>query len=364
MKILHVINSLDVAGAERLLTQMLPIQQKHGHYVAILSLSNRCSPFFDVLKNAGISVDCLHLQGQEYNPFAIIQLKKYLKCYDIIHVHLFPSQYWVAMCKWLFGLKIPVVTTEHNTTNTRMKHRLFTWIDRWVYSQYSCIICISDAVKEVMSKRVKGKVPTITIQNGIDLKVFTEAMPLTRSSLSIPSEAKLLVQVARFREQKNQDCLIRALRLLPENVHVVFCGDGEREEYCKSLAEKLGVSERIHFLGSRTDVERIWKMADVGVMSSHWEGFGLAAVEAMAAGVPVVASRVDGLAQVVGCDELCFDDDNEQQLAVIVRRLLDDEAFRSEMANYCQHRSLQFGIERMADDYLALYEKYLQHDEI
>ena len=357
MRILHVINSLDVAGAERLLTQMLPIQRKQGHYVAILSLSNRRSPFFDVLKKAGVSVDCLHLRGQEYSPFAIIQLKKYLKSYDIIHVHLFPSQYWVAMCKWLFGVKIPLVTTEHNTTNTRMEHRFFTWIDRWVYKQYSCIICISDAVKDVMSKRVKGEVQTITIQNGIDLSVFTEAMPLDRSSLSLPSEAKLLVQVALFRKQKNQDCVIRALTLLPQNVHAVFVGDGERQDTCMQLARKLGVDHRTHFLGIRNDVERIWAMADIGVMSSHWEGFGLAAVESMAAGKPVVVSRVDGLRQIVDKDELTFADDDEQQLAACVGKLLDEPSYYEEMSVFCKSRAQLYSIERMASAHINLYKK-------
>ena len=357
MKILHVINTLNVAGAERLLTDMLPLQQAMGHQVELVVLNGILTPFFEILENRGVRVHAFRQRGGEYNPIVVWKLHRFLNNYDIVHAHLFPTQYWVAACKWLFGVKTPLVTTEHSTSNTRFKYWLTTQTDRWVYRRYNCIVGISDAVSKVMDNRVRGQVPTLTIQNGVDLNRFSQVSPMSRQELDIPDDARILIQVARFQEAKNQDCLIRALVLLPAHVHAVFAGDGERMDSCKRLAQELHVQDRTHFLGIRDDVPRLYSLADVVVVSSHWEGFGLAAVEGMAAGLPVVSSRVDGLKEIVSKDELLFDDDDDQLLASRIRHLLENKDFYQEMSAYCRQRSKLYSIDSMVAEYVALYER-------
>ena len=359
MKILHIINSLEIAGAERLMTSLLPLMGEQGHQVELLVLNRKRTPFYEQLQEKGIVIHTLHYSQGKYNPLVIFELKRYLRQYDIIHVHLFPAQYWVAICKWLFRIKVPLVTTEHNTTNTRFNYKLTTWTDRWIYRRYACIICISDAVNQAMTQRVLGQVSTLTVNNGIDIDLFATAKPLSHSDFSIPDSAYILMQVARFQQQKNQDCVIRALKRLPENVYAIFVGDGERMASCKSLAQKVGVADRIRFLGLREDIPQLWASADIAVMSSHWEGFGLSILEAMAAGIPVVATQVEGLSQVVGNEKLCFPDDDDKQLATLVLQLIDDDRYRRQTAAYCQERASQFSIKKMADAYIEEYKHIL-----
>jgi len=369
MRILQVINKLTIGGAERLLSDIIPIMSQY-HNVDVLVLQDYDSYFVEKLKNENIKVFSLGMKSV-YNPLAVWKMGRFLKRspkYDIIHVHLFPSQYWVALCKCLFRIHVPLITTEHNPTNTRFNHKLTTWTDRWVYSFYDSIICISEGVNRAMTDRVKGKVRTKTIDNGINLKLFSDAKPVKRTACSIPEDAIVLMQVARFEEQKNQDCVIRALKRLPKNVYVVFVGDGTRRAFCESLASEMGVEDRVRFLGVRSDIADLWTMADMGIMSSHWEGFGLSAVEAMAAGKPVLGTRVEGLSEVIGNPDLCFSDDDDEGLAQLIMRFVKDEEYRTRIVEYCKQRASLFSIERMVDAHILEYEtvvsKYLYKTEV
>ena len=359
MKVLHIINSLETAGAERLMTGLLPLMLQQGYQTELLVLNKKRTPFYNQLVEKGVTIHTLHYSKGKYNPLVILELRKYLRCYDIVHVHLFPAQYWAAICKWLFRLKTPLVTTEHSTSNTRFNYSVTTWTDRWVYRRYAAIICISEAVNQVMVQRILGQVPTLTINNGIDIDMFSMAKPLPHSYFSVPDDAYILMQVARFQSEKNQDCVIRALKHLPKNVYAVFAGDGERMELCKSLAKEIGVAERVRFLGVREDIPQLWASADIAVMSSHWEGFGLSILEAMAAGIPAIATKVKGLSLVIGNSDLCFPDDDDRQLAVLVQQLIQDDHYRQQVSTYCQKQASQFSIKKMADAYIEEYKHIL-----
>lgn len=352
MKILHIINSLNTAGAERLVTDMLPRMVELGYNVELLVLNPHRTPFYEQLERQGISIHTFrHIHG-EYNPFVIFPLCRLLKGFDIVHVHLFPAQLWVALCKWVFRMRVQLVTTEHSTSNTRFNYKFTTWIDCWMYRRYKSIICISDAVKTAMDEHINKEVPTIVVVNGINLRNFTNAQPLARTELDLPKGNHVIMQVARFQKQKNQDCVIRALRLLPTDVYAVFVGEGERKVLCQQLSELTGVADRVRFLGERADIPNLWATADIGVMSSHWEGFGLAAVEGMAAGKPIVVSNVDGLAQVVDNEDVLFEENNEEQLACIVKRLLEDTSFRKQTIEKAIKRAHDFSIDTMVEEYV------------
>ena len=362
MKILHIINTLDVGGAERLLTDALPIMKQAGHEVGVLLLNSSDSIFERQLSEQGIRVDSLNLKGGRFNPCIAPALMKRMKAADVLHAHLFPTQYWVALAHAASRSKALLVTTEHSTFNTRGRYVLTRWVDNKVYSLYDGIICISEGTADFMRNRVPRKVCVEVIENGVKLpSEQTVAKDVARQSIldGIDENVFLLLQVARFSEQKNQDCVIRALSHLPERVHVAFAGYGERETACRKLAEHLGVAQRVHFLGIRGDVLDLWKVADVGVMSSHWEGFGLAAVEGMAMGRPVLASQVKGLAEVVHHPELLFSPDDDEALARKVQWLMENEDERKRWGEVCRADAHQFSIERMVDRYLEFYQKLL-----
>ncbi|MGH9669124.1 MAG: glycosyltransferase, partial [Terriglobales bacterium] len=128
----------------------------------------------------------------------------------------------------------------------------------------------------------------------------------------------------------------------------------------EALAASLGIWERVHFLGRRADVPQLLKLADVYVHSSHWEGFGIAAVEAMAAGLPVIASDVPGLSQVVGSAGLLFPRGDADCLAGHISSVLASESLRRQLSQAGRERARSFSIEQSVEAYINLYRSVVE----
>lgn len=197
-----------------------------------------------------------------------------------------------------------------------------------------------------------------TINNGVDVTALHQATPIDRKSIGSDKEKFVTVMVAGFREAKDQDTLIRAVSKLPkERFELWLVGDGARRHHLEALVDSLLLKNRVRFLGIRMDVPNILKAADVVVMSSHWEGFGLAIVEGMATLKPVVASRVDGLTQIVEGYGLLFPHEDAEALAAIILQLHDNKEYYQSVAGRCYERAKQFDISKMVEAYNEIYRK-------
>ena len=162
--------------------------------------------------------------------------------------------------------------------------------------------------------------------------------------------------VAGFRYQKDQETLIRAFNNLPEDYELWLIGDGERRSIIEQCIKDNKLEDRILLLGIRSDIPSLLKSVDVVVQSSHWEGFGLAAVEGMAAGKPVIASDVEGLAQVVEGAGILFPLGDDKKLADIIKLLIEDQTYYQQVAANCMERAKMFDIQKMVDAYNEVYE--------
>lgn len=357
MKILHIINSLHFGGAEKLLLDTVPEYIKRGIETEILLLDDHKTPFYtDLTEKYHVKILSNTKKRSLYNPLHMLRIRRYIKHYDIIHVHLFPSLYWVALATLFLRHKTKLIVTEHNTENRRRNVSLLKYIDRYVYKKYDKIIAISEGVKENLKKHLGKHDPMIcTINNGIDTKRFKEANPYSKNTLGIPENAKIIVQVSSFTAQKDQDTLLKALSLLPEEVHVLLVGDGPLREEKKQLATTLKINHRVHFLGYRTDIPQLLKTSDVSVLSSHYEGFGLAIVEGMAAGNPCIGADVPGLSEVIGEAGILFEKGSHIQLKEIVEQLLSDKEYYAKIQKQCTDRAQQYDLSPMIDAYINLY---------
>jgi len=226
-----------------------------------------------------------------------------------------------------------------------------------MYSKYQLYISISPATTENLLKSIIIKRPVLTIYNGINIQKFADSQPISRKTLAITEDCKLITMVAAFRHEKDQDTVIKAVQFLPEPYNVIFVGDGIRRPLCEKLAKDLHVDKRVKFLGIRSDVERILKTTDVVVLSSHIEGFGLAAVEGMAAGKPVIASNVPGLAEVVNGAGLLFTPSDEKDLADKILAITTDDNIQKQITESCHIRALQYDIDIMVNNYLLIYKQ-------
>lgn len=353
MRILHIITSLHTGGAEKLIVDLIPRLRKLGHSVDVVLFDGSDTPFKQQLSASGIKIIELNKSGSVYNPLHIFRLIPIIRQYDIVHTHNTAPQLFTAIAS-LFS-KATLITTEHNTTNRRRDWWWYKPIDRFMYNQYKEVICISDQAEENLRNYIgKCRANITTIYNGVDVQKYATAHPSNDLNKIAPN-CKKIIMVAGFRYQKDQDTLIRATALLPQNFHTFFVGDGERRELCENLSISEGVTDRVHFMGIRMDVPKLLKAADYVVMSSHWEGLSLASIEGMSVGKPFLASDVDGLHEMTINAGILFRHQNAAQLAEEIMILDENPSKYQQIAQQCADKAKLFDISIMSEKYNNVY---------
>ena len=366
MRILQVITSLDMGGAETLVVNLIPRLQVLGNTVDLCVFNGTETPLTQRLKKECPQTKIFTLGHGVYNPLYIFKLVKIMKNYDIVHTHNSSPQLFVAIASLFNSPKL--VSTEHNTSNRKRNWKWYRPIESWMYGRYDHVICISKIAEDKLREYMGGewlvkssdKYKSITtINNGIDVNTISEAEPC-KELLDLKESRKSILMVAGFRKQKNQDTIIRALTLLDkEKYEVWFAGVGERMEEVKQLALSLGVSDRVRFLGLRTDIPNVLRAADIIVMSSHWEGLSLSNVEGMSAHKPFIASDVNGLKEVTKGYGILFPHEDAKVLAEEIKRLASDETYYNEIAERCYNRALEFDISNTVSGYADVYKNIL-----
>lgn len=362
MKILQVINSFATGGAEKLLLETLPKYADKKIEMDVLVLNGIEYSFYSDLKKTNPSQLFSLGKSSVYNPFLVFKLIPYLKKYDVVHVHLFPALYWVALAKWISFSDVQLVFTEHSTSNRRMNNWFLKIIDRFIYSKYTKIVCITTAVENQIKKQLQfPDEKFIVIQNGIDLNKINQSKSYTKSELNLglPENTKLLLQVSSFQFPKDQATVIKSLQYLPDNVHLLLAGEGVLLEKCKALVHQLNINSRVHFLGVRMDIPNLLKTADIVILSSQYEGLSLSCIEGLASGKPFVASNVPGLQEIVDEEKLLFPFQNDAVLSEIILKLLNDKENYDVAVQHGLQRAKQFDITNMIENHLTLYQSLL-----
>lgn len=349
MKICYVINNLSGGGAERLVCRYAEILAERGHSTTIIKLNDYKTKFTPDIK----SVKTIVLtEKSKYSIKILVKLFKKLKegNYDIVHVNLFPSLYYVGIVS-LF-LKNIYVFHEHNTINSRQKYLFLNMVDKWMVRRFNGIIAISNAVERMVVNRYSVHEKFVCkIYNGVDLKE-------RKIRMKIPKKILRVCMIASFSSQKDHATLIKAMGFLP-NVHLFLLGDGERIRDVKNLVHELDLVDRVFFLGFVNDVDKVLEDIDVAVLSSNWEGFGLAAVESMALSIPTVVSKVEGLNEVVDIEDLQFEKGDILGLVKILKKLHHDKEFYREMQSFSFKKSSQFNILKTAQEINNYYEGFI-----
>lgn len=361
MKILHIINLMKLGGAQSLLVSLTKEQKAAGHEVKILQLVNtKDRTLIEQVEANGIPVVTLSKGNSVYSPLKVFPLIKHLKACDIVHVHLFPAQYWVVLAKFFSGVKTPLVTTEHSTQNKRRKKKIWRLIDTLVYKRYDYVVaCAEKALDTFKRDFPKAGIKCISIPNGVDVAKYRDAKPYSKKELLGCNEDDIVItMVARFAYPKRQDVLVKALRFLPEQCHIVFVGgsktnDEGLERVC-TMAKDMGVQARVHFLYARKDIPQLLKTSDFVVMSSEYEGLSLSSLEGMASGV-FLASDVNGLREVVKGAGVLFNPCDENNLADSIRYLIDNPEEYEKVRLACLSRASEYDISVMSKKYSDVY---------
>jgi glycosyltransferase involved in cell wall biosynthesis len=356
MKVLHIINNLAPAGAEILQSLIAPEMKRRGvdaEVATIYKYDNRT--VYERLVGAGVAVHSLDF-GRRYDPgiFGAIRKLAQKKTYDVIHANLFPTLYYTALARPRCA---KMVVTEHNTFNRRMNRSFFKPIERLVYGRYDSIVCVGDTVHKALCAWLPALGSRMTvIYNGIDLDRFKAARPAGRAGLGVPAGAPVCAMVARFYKPKDHKTVIDAATMIPD-LHVLFIGEGENMRLMQERASRLGVGERIHFLGYRNDIPSLLKVCDLYVHSSYNEGIPLSVAEAMACGLPVIASNVTGLSEIVqdNTSGFLFRCADPADLARKINAVLHDKGLREKLRSGALARASDFSLDSTVTRLLSLY---------
>ena len=351
LKVLQVINSLSVGGAEKLVVDISKSLKDSTINNKVLVLQYTDS-FLQQQIEEQSEDDLEYLtRGSVYNPFLIFRLIKFLKRFDVIHMHLFPTLYWVVFASFFIS-KPRLIYTEHSTENRRRRIYLFKLLDRIIYKRLNVVTCITQSTKENLVNHIGYDNNFKIVNNGIFIDDYYDKA----ADYDFLKDTFRLIQVSSFREQKDQMTLLKAMTLLPENISLILVGEGELKGDCINYCKLNNLENRVLFLGARKDVPELLNYADITILSSHYEGFGLAILEGMAAGKPALASNVKGVKEIVNGYGLLFEKGDYSELASLILKLKNDKLFYETISKKCFERAQDYDINFMISKLVEIYK--------
>ena len=355
MKIVQVIPYFCFGGAETMCEDLASALEKLGHSVTVVCLLPERTPISERMERAGIRVRYL----DKKLGLDLSMIPKLTKLFreekpDVVHTHLNVLKYTAPAAK-LAGVP-RCVHTIHNLADKEAEGRVSGMISGFVFRKgLSIPVALSPLVHQSIVDYYGLEAERIpTVFNGIPLD---RCIPRETYALG---EKAVLVHVGRFNEQKNHGGLLEAFQLLLEqcpNTELWLLGDGELRDQMESYAQSLGIQDRVRFLGSQENVYPYLHDADVFVLPSRYEGMPMTVIEAMGTGLPIVASNVGGIPDMVKDGESgLLTTLAPEEIARCCASLLGDEKLRQSLGRRARAESERFSAEEMARSYCRVYE--------
>lgn len=338
MKILYVTT---VSGTMTFFTEHIKMLINKGHQVDLCC--NVGKPINTELLELGCEVFDLKFNR---NPLKIGNYKAYLDLkqliiegeYDLVHTHTPIASALVRIaCRKLDNIKVFYTAHGfHFFNGASFKNWIVYYpIEKWLSRHTDLIITIN---KEDYN-RAKSKFKTKNIEYipgvGLDIDRFKNTninRKTKREEIGLTNDMFLILSAGELNRNKNHEVIIKAIANLKKaNIHYVICGSGPLKDYLKKLSSKLAVDKQVHFLGYRSDIAEIYKVSDIFVFPSLREGLGMAALEAMASGLPIITSNVHGIVDysIDGVTGYACDPTNVDQITAAIDKLFGNEDLRN-----------------------------------
>lgn len=286
---------------------------------------------------------------------------------DLVHVHYaIPHTVAALLARDILSPRaLPVVTTLHGTDITVVgQDPSYARVTKYALRESDAVTSVSTYLKETTEKLFGCDNGMVVIPNFVDTERFQPGYELNIRSCFARAGERVLMHVSNFRPVKRALLAIEAFahvaQMMPATL--VMIGDGPDRPTCEARAAALGLRDRIRFLGAQADVEHLLPAADVFLLPSEYESFGLAALEAMACGVVPVATRAGGLPEVIrdGVDGLLVPEEEIHEMGRITAALLEDPARCKEMGHAARAAATgQFGTEGIVAQYEDVYRSVL-----
>ncbi len=370
-RLLHLVSGLLTGGAEWMLYRLLSVLPKHGFKSEVLSLSDS-EPMGAMIRELGVPVRELGFSRSRPNPFGIAPLLREVRRSNphVIQTWMYHADLAGGAAAKMAG-RIPVAWGLHHTTlgdatkpTTRRVVRLCARMSGVLPRR---IVCCSEATRAAHAEMGYDETRLVVIRNGFDVTAFKpdpSARGSVRAELGLASTTPLVGMVARYHPLKDHANMLRAAAIVGStnlDVHFVLCGRGVTwdTELLAAQVKAAGLENRIHLLGGRSDVARLLASLDVAVSSSLSEAMPLAIGEAMASGVPCVATDTGDSAVVLGDTGFLVPTCDPEALASSLSRLLsEDRGERASRGKAARARIERFfSLEGTATDYAAVYHE-------
>ena len=305
IRVLHVAEA--AGGVERYLQTLFKYSDKEQVENILVCSQNYDYEKFKRLADRVIVLKMAH----QINPSSDIKVEKALRRIikqlkpDIVYAHSSKAGALARIAD--LGLKNKVIYNPHgwafNMQQSAKKKEMYKWVEK--ISAHFCdkIVCISDAEKEsALREKICKPSKLQVICNGIDLEEIEKTTPMSRAQLGIPEDAFVVGMVGRLSKQKAPDTFVKSAKLIKEkipNAFFLMVGDGELRDQVESLINQYDLGSSFLITGWVDNPTAYMKIMDVGMLLSRWEGFGLVLPEYMACGVPIVATNVDAIPNII-----------------------------------------------------------------
>ena len=289
---------------------------------------------------------------------------------DLLHVHYaIPHAYAGYMAKQMLkseGIKIPMVTTLHGTDITLVgKHPFYKTAVTFSINKSDVVTSVSQNLKEETYSLFDIKNDIHVIPNFIELdKIKNISKIATNRSVMANENEKIITHISNFRKVKRIPDVIDIFYKIQQKIpsKLMMVGDGPEKEAAENLCYKLGISDKVIFFGNSNEIDKILSFTDLFLLPSETESFGLAALEAMAWGVPVISSNTGGLPEVNfdGISGYLSDVGNTLEMSQNAIKILENEDTLLEFKNNATNTAKQFDIKNVVTLYENLYKKVLK----
>ncbi|HJU44843.1 MAG TPA: glycosyltransferase [Vicinamibacterales bacterium] len=363
-RVLYLAHTLSVGGAEEMVLNL--VRYLPDEFDRAVVCIDQPGPLGEEVRRTGTPFHALGLQPGLRRPADVLHLQKFLhhSAPTIVHTFLLTASLYGRFAAMQAGVPI-VIGTEVNIY--LRKKRLHRAAERWLMRQTDAVVASAESVRDFYINQIAADPKkVVVIYNAVDWSQLGVTLPRGpfRKQFGIPDEAPAAGIIARLTEQKAHRVLFDAIRSRPElsTLHLLVIGDGELREELERHAERLGLSARVHFAGARRDLGNVLAAIDLFVMPSLWEGLPLSLVLAMGAGLPVIASRVAGIPEVVRHGEtgILVAPGDAADLAAALVRVNGDRRLQSQLGEQAKAFVLpRFGVDGYVASITGLYRRLL-----
>lgn len=353
MKVLQIIPMFKLAGAETMCENLCKALQNQGCDVVAVSLYTEHTPITDRLENAGIKVIYLgKRRGFDFSIFVkLYQLMKKERP-EVVHTHIYAARYALPVAAFC-GIPKKIHTVHNIAQQEQAKAGKI--VNKFMFKHCGVVpAALSEEVKKTVEEVYKlsaEKIPVIF--NGVDLSNCKVKEDYTKRD-----EFKI-VHIGRFMDVKNHAMILKTFALFSKqhtDAKLQLIGDGELRKDMEQLAQELGVENSVEFAGLQSNVYPWLHDADIFILPSKFEGMPMTLIEAMGTGLPIIASAVGGVPDMLtdGENAMLIKPESEQLLASL-EMLYYDESIRRVLGQKALQRSLAFSSETMAQRYIEIY---------